>query len=414
MRTGLFATCLSLTLACGAEHRAERPAPVPAAPEAVAPVVSPPLTAPARERIAVLEFTVGKGIDLDRIYFSDKVRGAIGTRAPKLFVMTRESTDLLLQAAGRTAADCEGECEVETGRKLGADYVVSGRITKVGSRLALTMRLHSTRDAQLLRAAEALAANTDALVDASLGVVDELLIGLGIAPPRRAAPAPPPAPVPAEPQPRTPATTGMLKIVSLPSGAKISIDSQPVGVTPLVKKVDPGTYWITLEKAGFEEASRTVEVDAGKTAVVSEMLKPATNATGSVECKPPAMRRWIELSDPSKPPEDLLWFWVPQGSSLSIDVTLDQIGNETALDLYTFNGRIYDLNSLQSTRGSYRVNGGVCFAVSAYHKNGRNNPDILWLRTDGSWLGGPPHGTGAWTFQFSGPATSGVIHAIVQ
>lgn len=53
--------------------------------------------------------------------------------------MTRESTEMILQQFGKTLADCTGECEVETGRKLGADYVISGRITKVGTRLALTL-----------------------------------------------------------------------------------------------------------------------------------------------------------------------------------------------------------------------------------------------------------------------------------
>jgi TolB-like protein len=101
-------------------------------------------------KIAILEFDIAKGLDIDRIYFSDKVRGVVRERAPNLFVRTRESVQTILAASSKVLADCDDECEVETGRKLGANYVVSGRLTKVGSRVALTMRLFNTGDAQLL------------------------------------------------------------------------------------------------------------------------------------------------------------------------------------------------------------------------------------------------------------------------
>ena len=58
---------------------------------------------------------------------SGKVRGRVGARAPNLFVMTRESADLPLEASGGNLTNCEGECLVEIGKRLGADYVISGR-----------------------------------------------------------------------------------------------------------------------------------------------------------------------------------------------------------------------------------------------------------------------------------------------
>lgn len=140
------------------------------------------VAAPAQEKVAVLEFEVTKGIDLDRIYFSDKVRGGVGKRAPQLFVMTRESTEALLEASGKTIADCTGECEVEIGRKLQADYVVSGRIAKVGSRFALTMRLHRTADGRLLGSEEAMGKDADALVDGVGAAVAQLLTPLAPVP----------------------------------------------------------------------------------------------------------------------------------------------------------------------------------------------------------------------------------------
>ena len=43
-----------------------------------------------------------------------------------------------------------GECEVEIARNIGADYVISGDITKVGSIFVLVIKMHSTIDSNLL------------------------------------------------------------------------------------------------------------------------------------------------------------------------------------------------------------------------------------------------------------------------
>lgn len=128
-----------------------------------------------RQKVAVLEFEMVKGLDLDRAYFSDKVRGAVQDRMPQLFVMTRESTEMLLKQFGKSINDCTGECEVETGRQLGADYVVSGRLTRAGTRTALTLRLHATATGELIKASEAMGKDADAVIDAVEPAVEKLL-----------------------------------------------------------------------------------------------------------------------------------------------------------------------------------------------------------------------------------------------
>src|SRR5207302_1412204 len=69
--------------------------------------------------------------------------------------MTRENVLTLLEASGKKLEECEGECEVDTGRRLGADYVVSGELYRIGPLLRLGARLHSTRSGTLLAAAQA-------------------------------------------------------------------------------------------------------------------------------------------------------------------------------------------------------------------------------------------------------------------
>src|SRR5713226_6760082 len=115
-----------------------------------------PRGAPGRT-LAVLEFEsqLAAGETVDRIYFSDKVRGEIKRLLPAARVMTRENVVQLLAASGKKLEDCTGECEVETGRLLGADLVVSGRLTKVGTRFKLSLRLHATADGTLISTATA-------------------------------------------------------------------------------------------------------------------------------------------------------------------------------------------------------------------------------------------------------------------
>ena len=121
-------------------------------------------------KLAVLEFDDQlRGADrhTDRTYFSDAARAAAKRVAPGLFVMTRESVLTLLKANGKKLEDCVGNCEVETGRLLGADYVVSGRLTKMGKRFLLTLRLHATQSGELLNTGRAQGKTLEELVDAT-------------------------------------------------------------------------------------------------------------------------------------------------------------------------------------------------------------------------------------------------------
>ncbi|MBS2025253.1 MAG: hypothetical protein JST92_22865, partial [Deltaproteobacteria bacterium] len=95
----------------------------------------------ANARVAVLEFK-NSALELrkdDVRYYADAVRGTALEVKPKLDVMTKENLLVLLQAQGKTLADCEGECQVDTGRRIGADAVVTGELSKVGSSYRLSL-----------------------------------------------------------------------------------------------------------------------------------------------------------------------------------------------------------------------------------------------------------------------------------
>ncbi|MBS2025068.1 MAG: hypothetical protein JST92_21930 [Deltaproteobacteria bacterium] len=97
---------------------------------------------------------------------------AIGVK-PRLTVMTKESMVVALEAA--TGGKCDDECEVDTGRKVGADGLVSGELVKVGSQLKLQLKLHDTKSGQLLSAGTASGANLQELEKSLETVGDQLL-----------------------------------------------------------------------------------------------------------------------------------------------------------------------------------------------------------------------------------------------
>ena len=212
--------------------------------------------------IAVLEFegALQSSDGVDRVYFSDQVRGAIGRSLPKARLMTRENVVQLLSSSektqGRTLADCSGECEVETGRLLGADLIVSGRFTRVGARFKLSLRLHSTADGLLISSATAGGETVEKLDDATNDAVADLLATL--AEPREQ--RPPPGGTAQGPAP------ALLIVESVPSHARVLIDSRERGAAPLsIEGLSPGKHLLRLELDDYQPAEQEVTVQAAQT-----------------------------------------------------------------------------------------------------------------------------------------------------
>ena len=127
--------------------------------------------------LAVLELrsklSKDDGRTLDVAFITDLVRTAALQSGLK--VMTRENIQVLLQAAGKKLEDCEGECEVDTGRRLGADYVATGEVLRFGSKLVVNLKLHETQNGQLLGGSQAMGKTVDDLGDAVQPAVGRLL-----------------------------------------------------------------------------------------------------------------------------------------------------------------------------------------------------------------------------------------------
>src|SRR5258708_15797297 len=133
------------------------------------------------------------------------------------------------------------------------------------------MRLHATASGELLKTAEALGRDADALVDEADGAVATLLgplVGEAPSAPPAAGLGPSASPVPAPAQ-------GVHKVVSAPAGAKVSIDGDAAEATPLSVKKDVGIYVVSIELPGYAPVTRQVDLAAGKMAVINEKLMQA-------------------------------------------------------------------------------------------------------------------------------------------
>jgi sulfatase modifying factor 1 len=67
---------------------------------------------------------------------------------------------------------------------------------------------------------------------------------------------------------------GEIIIISQPREAKVSLNNEPAGTTPLVLEADPGIYILTISKEGYEVWEEVVEIELGKQAVIEAELIP--------------------------------------------------------------------------------------------------------------------------------------------
>jgi hypothetical protein len=152
----------------------------PETPAAVTPRPAPEERKPLAGKLAVLELrNFAKDLTHENAqYFTDVIRQNALRLQAQLEVMTRENLVVLLQATGRKLEECEGECEVDTGRRIGADLIISGEIQKLGTLYKISLRLHDTHDGRLLSSSIASGRSIEELDQSAQKAGGELLGGL--------------------------------------------------------------------------------------------------------------------------------------------------------------------------------------------------------------------------------------------
>lgn len=105
------------------------------------------------ERVAVLELKnmiKGQVTQEEVGFLTSELRSILSQLPPERFVvMTRESMAVMIDPSVRLE-DCVGTCEVDTGRILGAEWIITGEVVRFGSSLRVSLKLHNTHTGQLL------------------------------------------------------------------------------------------------------------------------------------------------------------------------------------------------------------------------------------------------------------------------
>ncbi|MGK0359891.1 MAG: formylglycine-generating enzyme required for sulfatase activity/TolB-like protein [Bradymonadia bacterium] len=189
-------------------------------------------TMAAPPKLAVLELNNRAGIsDAEARYLTDRVRAA-AVRA-RYFVLSRENI-LEHLPPGTTLAACEGDCEVQTARNVGADQVVSGEIINLGKELRVALRLHETQAGRLLNTARVAGAIED--IDAPLEEAAQQLF------------------VTRPPDPRI-----VVHFKTTPARARVLVDGAVICTARTVDcrvRMQPGEHRVTLSAPGHSPLER--------------------------------------------------------------------------------------------------------------------------------------------------------------
>jgi TolB-like protein len=239
----------------------------------------------ADKRLAVLEFQGGKIEDETLRTLTDTVRGGAleGLARSGIDVMTRENMMAMLKAMGK--AECqEGECEVETARNIGADYVVSGSVARIESLYVVTLKIHESKGGTLLA--------TDMVKGKSqVEVLDQLrehgrdLLKTSLGRSRSSSGATGREKrIEAEGEPAINDERVLVKFESEPVGATVLLDGQLLcKETPCSRSVLAGRHEVEMHKERHERAQQSFEPNKG---VLVRLTLPSTFAILVIRTEP--------------------------------------------------------------------------------------------------------------------------------
>ena len=283
------------------------------------------------KRVAVLELRHSKALASEAVsYLADRVRQIAQARAGDVvLLLTRQNLSAMLPP-GTRLEECEGECEVETGRNIGADYVIAGRVLPFEKGLRAILTLHDTASGRQVASGHARGADLQT-IEASLVATTQQLVDA--IPEVRA--AKPPAPSARSSRP------AVLR-VNAPRGTTITVDGRDGGMAPSVLSVRPGGRRIELAHTCGGRWQGTLALIAGQ--------ETPLNVTFEEDCVGVDMHS------------------VPSGARLTID----------GLDMGETPTRVY-LKSRHSHRISLRKAGLIPQDTSLYLVKTRKTPWVWHL-----------------------------------
>jgi TolB-like protein len=237
----------------------------------------------------VLEFQ-GKKIDDETLKtLADAVRGGAleGLSGRGVDVMTRENMMAMLKAMGKRECN-EGECEVETARNIGADFVVSGTVTRIEDTYVVTLKMHESNQGNLL-GTDMIKAKTQLEILDSLREHGRDLVRMYLG---RSSGA-----FAAGGRERQIGAEGgdftvndnrvLVKFESDPPGATVMMDAELLcRETPCSRSIGLGRHQVEMHKERYARAQQTIE---GKRGAIVHAILSANFGTLIVRTNPPGL-----------------------------------------------------------------------------------------------------------------------------
>jgi hypothetical protein len=166
--------------------------------------------------------------------------------------MTRDNIMSLLPP-DKNAAECfEGQCLVDIGRNIGADYAAQGTVSRFGQMLTLSVECYETRGGGLIGSFTTESFNANGLLIAMRKNAAEVFARVKGFKPVKAAPAPPAPPPP---------QYGWL-ILKMPKGWQAGIDGKPAILGE--NRLSVGTHQVTLTHSCYKTLNFAVTTIGGK------------------------------------------------------------------------------------------------------------------------------------------------------
>lgn len=214
----------------------------------------------APRRIAVLTLQNSAQLSASEIgYVTDRVRAALLRLPTSQFVVLTRENILALLPPGTDLADCEADCEVSTGRLLGADLIITGEVLRFGSGLRVVLRAHDVASAKWVASTTASGTRVETLEAPTLDAAKALALKLPAGAPA-ARPANLPAAPPITPNAALPDNSGFLVITSDPPGATVRIDGVLMGTTPQQHELAVGRHVVEIAHPLHHPQRRTVRM----------------------------------------------------------------------------------------------------------------------------------------------------------
>lgn len=241
----------------------------------VAMLLSLPLAAHAETTLAVFDIedrgagkTVGSNL-------TEIVTRALGDLGVFRVIARAEVVNMLQLAQEQQLLGCarNDQCASELGGALGAQYLVTGSVAKVGEHLLLTLTLADTAAGTVIAREQRDIADARFLLSETESTAKLLVRGL------------------------LAGAQGFAAFRVSEEGADVELDGKVIGVTPMGSyALASGPHRVRVLKTGFVAWSQDIMVQKNQTTLVNASLIPSADFIAAYEARARSWRRWAWIA----------------------------------------------------------------------------------------------------------------------